>query len=141
MPKRHRQPSLVVDDASGRRLYAVWSRSGKRLVVTATTTRSLPYVHVGLDQDQVRTLIGLLAPTDEVDDAERVAIALDDPDEPSARLHAAWSPGHKRLTVTASDVQNQTPAEAHVVLGADDVTSFVRFMAAGPDAGSSNART
>ena len=51
------------DDRENKRLHAVWSRSGKHLIVTATTTRGDQLAQVELRPDQVEQLITFLSET------------------------------------------------------------------------------
>lgn len=41
---------IDIDDDEGRRLHATWSRSGKRLVVTVTTTQAQTQVELRPEQ-------------------------------------------------------------------------------------------
>jgi hypothetical protein len=62
MPKDERRAIEFDDDDNGR-LRAVWSRSGKNLIVTGTTRRWDKFVQVELRPEQVETLIAFLAET------------------------------------------------------------------------------
>jgi hypothetical protein len=62
MPKDERS-AIQFDDDENKRLHAVWSRSGKRLIVTATTTRWDKSAQVELQPDQVEKLIAFLSET------------------------------------------------------------------------------
>ena len=54
---------ITIDDDENRRLHAVWSRSGKRLIVTVTTHTWREAHQVELRSDQVETLIEFLRAT------------------------------------------------------------------------------
>lgn len=62
MPKDDR-PVIELDDDENRRLHATWSRSGKRLIVTATTSNWAKPMQVELRPDQVERLIEFLSDT------------------------------------------------------------------------------
>jgi hypothetical protein len=62
MPRQERH-ALQLDDDENRRLHAVWSRSGKRLIVTATTQQWGEERQVELRPEQVTTLIQFLSET------------------------------------------------------------------------------
>ncbi len=62
---------LELDDAENGRLHAVWSRSGKHLIVTATTKRWDKLLQVELRADQVETLIAFLSETVALRPADR----------------------------------------------------------------------
>ena len=62
MPKDERR-GIQLDDDEDKRLHAVWSRSGKHLIVTATTTRWDKFAQVELRPDQVESLIAFLSET------------------------------------------------------------------------------
>jgi hypothetical protein len=70
MPKDSRQ-AIELDDDDDRRLYAVWSRSGKRLIVTATTRRWAEPMYVELRPARVRELIDFLSQTVELQPSDR----------------------------------------------------------------------
>ena len=57
------RPVIQFDDAENRRLHATWSRSGKHLIVTATTSRWENPMPVELRLDQVERLIEFLSGT------------------------------------------------------------------------------
>jgi hypothetical protein len=54
---------ITLDDDESRRLHAIWSRSGKRLIVTATTPSWSEYHQVELRPEQVEELIRFLTDT------------------------------------------------------------------------------
>jgi hypothetical protein len=54
---------LQLDDGESRRLHATWSRSGKHLIVTATTVSWEKPMQVELRPDQVERLIEFLSQT------------------------------------------------------------------------------
>jgi hypothetical protein len=56
-------PVIELDDGENRRLHATWSRSGKRLIVTATTSSWDKSMQVELRPDQVERLIEFLSGT------------------------------------------------------------------------------
>jgi hypothetical protein len=58
MDEAERLP-IAIDDDEGRRLHATWSRSGKRLVVTVTTTQA--HAQVELRPEQVEALAEFLS--------------------------------------------------------------------------------
>jgi hypothetical protein len=62
MPK-HDAPRITLDDADGRRLYAVWSRSGKRLGVSVSTETWRDFQQMELRPEQVQELIEFLVAT------------------------------------------------------------------------------
>jgi hypothetical protein len=63
MPDEER-PLIQLDDGERNRLHAVWSRSGKRLIVTvAPRGKSHEAGQVELDHEQVRELQAFLAET------------------------------------------------------------------------------
>jgi hypothetical protein len=70
MPKDARRALHLDDDENGR-VHAVWSRSGKHLIVTATTHRWEELMQVELRPDQVRGLIDFLAETVELQPCDR----------------------------------------------------------------------
>ena len=61
-PKDDR-PVIELDDGESRRLHAMWSRSGKHLLLTVTTARWDKPVQVELRPDQVERLIEFLSGT------------------------------------------------------------------------------
>ena len=56
-------PRITLDDADGRRLHAVWSRSGKRLGVSVSTVTWRDFEQMELRPDQVQELIDFLLET------------------------------------------------------------------------------
>jgi hypothetical protein len=52
---------ISIDDDESHRLHAVWSRSGKRLIVTVTTTQA--HAQVELRPAQVEALVEYLSRT------------------------------------------------------------------------------
>jgi hypothetical protein len=63
---RSDRPVIVLDDDENQRLHATWSRSGKRLIVTVTTTRfEAPHAEVELRPEQVSELCGFLGSSPE----------------------------------------------------------------------------
>ncbi len=70
MPKQERC-GLSLDDDDGGRLHVTWSRSGKRLIVTATTARWEEPRQVELDPNQVQSLIAFLSETAAFDPGDR----------------------------------------------------------------------
>jgi hypothetical protein len=62
MPRDERR-AIQFDDDENRRLHAVWSRSGKRLIVTVTTQRWEWPMTVELRPDDVERLIAFLSET------------------------------------------------------------------------------
>jgi hypothetical protein len=62
VPRDDRRAIQLDDDEHGR-LHAVWSRSGKHLIVTATTDTWDQIMPVELQPDQVNGLIAFLADT------------------------------------------------------------------------------
>jgi hypothetical protein len=70
MPKDARRAIELDDDEDGR-LHAVWSRSGKRLIVTATTVRWSEVKVVELRPNQVKELIDFLSETVELQPSNR----------------------------------------------------------------------
>jgi hypothetical protein len=70
MTTPERRP-IIIDDDENRRLHAIWSRSGKRLIVTATTPSWTEYRQVELRPEQVDELIRFLNETLASDAAHR----------------------------------------------------------------------
>jgi hypothetical protein len=70
MTKRERQ-SIQIDDDEGRRLNATWSRSGRRLIVTATNKSRDTMSQVELTPEQVQQLAGFMSETVRLADEER----------------------------------------------------------------------
>jgi hypothetical protein len=70
MTKSVRRP-ITIDDDENRRLHAIWSRSGKRLIVTATTPSWSEYRQVELRPEQVEELIQFLTETLASDPADQ----------------------------------------------------------------------
>jgi hypothetical protein len=62
MPKDERR-AIQFDDHENKVLHAVWSRSGKHLIVTATTPRWDAPAQVELRPDQLEQLIAFLSDT------------------------------------------------------------------------------
>ena len=60
---------ISIDDDEGHRFHAVWSRSGKRLIVTVTTTQA--HAQVELKPAQVEALVEFLSATLPRTSAER----------------------------------------------------------------------
>jgi hypothetical protein len=58
MDKSERSP-IAMDDDEGRHIHATWSRSGKRLIVTVTTTQA--HAQVELKPEQVEALAEFLS--------------------------------------------------------------------------------
>ena len=105
MPKRPNRPSLRLDDDEGRRLEAVWSRSGKRLGVAVTTARYHPYAQVGLSAEQVEAFARFLTESQiQAFDANDAEMRFDDPDE-QGELRAMWNRRRKRLHMTAAPLR------------------------------------
>jgi hypothetical protein len=84
-------PRLTIDDAEGRRLHAVWSRSGKRLGVSASETGWHGFRQVELRPDQVDQLIGFLAETGAEDMRDRGHRSRRFEDADEGCLDAVWS--------------------------------------------------
>jgi hypothetical protein len=55
-PARH---PITIDDDEGRRLHAKWSRSGKRLIVTVTTSQA--HAQVEMTPQQLAALAAFLS--------------------------------------------------------------------------------
>jgi hypothetical protein len=70
MPKSERSVIVLEDNENGR-LHAAWSRSGKRLLLTATTPTYEQVMQVELRPDQVKELIEFLSETVDVRPTER----------------------------------------------------------------------
>jgi hypothetical protein len=58
MDEAERRP-ITIEDDENRRLHATWSRSGKRLIVTVTTTQA--HAQVELTPEQVEGLAEFLS--------------------------------------------------------------------------------
>ena len=63
--------AIQLDDDDNGRLHAVWSRSGKHLIMTATTPRWDKRMQVELRPDQVRELVAFLSESVELQPSER----------------------------------------------------------------------
>jgi hypothetical protein len=117
VPKPAAQPSLSIDDLDGRRLYLVWSRSGKRLGITVTTTAFNPFAQVGLNADQVDALAQFLSlgPSEHMHHGTRPrdAMQLDDSDDATATLTLAWTRPRNRLAVSAKPLRHGPPSQVH----------------------------
>ncbi len=65
MTKQSERRPVVLDDDENHRLHAIWSRSGKRLIVTVhdRSWQADRFAQVELRPDQVEELIGFLSKT------------------------------------------------------------------------------
>jgi hypothetical protein len=62
MPKREHR-AITLDDGEQGRLYAIWSGSGKRLIMTVWNPISSDHRQIQLQSDQVESLIEFLTET------------------------------------------------------------------------------
>jgi hypothetical protein len=58
MAEAARHP-ITIDDDEGRRLHATWSRSGKRLIITVTTSQA--HAQLEMTPEQVEALAAFLS--------------------------------------------------------------------------------
>ncbi len=63
--------AIQLDDGDNGRLHAIWSRSGKHLIVTVTTQRWDKLMQIELRPDQVEELVAFLSETIALEPTER----------------------------------------------------------------------
>jgi len=63
MPTTPERRPITLDDDENRRFHAIWSRSGKRLIVSVSTTMWSESRQVELRPEQVEALVAFLTET------------------------------------------------------------------------------
>jgi hypothetical protein len=132
MPTR----SPTFEDAAGRTLSVVWSRSGKTLGAAITSEHPWTYLQAGLNAAQVKELAAFLLEGPPrgrpAKHAPEPAIELEDPDGNGMLTRAAWTKQGRRLLVTVVSAMPlaATPREAE--LDGDQAQSLGRYLSKGP---------
>lgn len=126
------------EDAAGRILSVVWSRSGKSLGVAIMSRHPWTYVQAGLTAEQVGELAAFLldGPPQgrRAKDAPEPAIELEDPDQDGMLTRAAWTKQGRRMLVS---LVSAVPLEAtpnEVELDGDQAQSLGSHLSKGSGA-------